>query len=155
MKEAEPQQGRRLDPPLLDLSLNPTLVDASDSSTAQARTAPVGPPRGPFACITPKGQIMADAGRPPWGVTTHLVTLPTYTRESVHPGSRDAAGEPEPSHLLGHHAPTVWAWPDRGCGAGGAGCSARRSCAGREQGAGGRRSIGGRGTLGGWSRPSV
>jgi hypothetical protein len=44
--------------------------------------------------------------------------------------------------------------PRRGCGAGGAGCSARHRRAGREQGAGGRRSIGGRGTLGGRSDPA-
>jgi hypothetical protein len=29
----------------------------SHNSTAQARTAPVGPPRGPFACVTPKGHV--------------------------------------------------------------------------------------------------
>jgi hypothetical protein len=80
---------------------------------------------------------------------------PTHTRESVLQGSRDDIAGEGPSHLLGHHAPTVWACPGRGCGVGGAGCSARRSRAGREQGAGGRRSIGGRGALGGRSRPSV
>src|SRR4029450_7915891 len=37
--------------------LSPVGKRPSDSSMAQARTAPVGPPRGPFACVTPRGQI--------------------------------------------------------------------------------------------------
>jgi hypothetical protein len=39
---------------------------------------------------------------------------PTHTRESVLQGSRDDAAGEGPSHLLGHHAPTVWACPGRG-----------------------------------------
>jgi hypothetical protein len=53
-------------------------------------------------------QLFTDRERAaPWGVTTHLVTPPTHTRGPIHPGRRDDAAEQEPSHLLGHHAPTV------------------------------------------------
>jgi hypothetical protein len=57
MEEAEPQQRRRLEPPFLDLSPYPPWQAPSDSSTAQARAAPVGPPRGPLACVMPRGQV--------------------------------------------------------------------------------------------------
>ena len=46
MKEAEPQQGRRLDPPLLDLSLNPTLVDAVRQLDGTGANGPRRPPAG-------------------------------------------------------------------------------------------------------------
>jgi hypothetical protein len=46
MKEAEPQQGRRLDPPLLDLSLNPTLVDAVKQLDGTGANGPRRPPAG-------------------------------------------------------------------------------------------------------------
>jgi hypothetical protein len=46
MKEAEPQQGRRLDPPLLDLSLNPTVVDAVRQLDGTGANGPRRPPAG-------------------------------------------------------------------------------------------------------------
>jgi hypothetical protein len=46
MKEPEPQQGRRLDPPLLDLSLNPTLVDAVRQLDGTGANGPRRPPAG-------------------------------------------------------------------------------------------------------------
>ena|SRR5829696_8473383 len=46
MEEAEPQEGRRLDPPLLDLSLNPTLVDAVRQLDGTGANGPRRPPAG-------------------------------------------------------------------------------------------------------------
>jgi hypothetical protein len=46
MKEPEPQQGRRLDPPLPDLSLNPTLVDAVRQLDGTGANGPRRPPAG-------------------------------------------------------------------------------------------------------------
>ena len=46
MKEADPQQGHRLDPPLLDLSLNPTLVDAVRQLDGTGANGPRRPPAG-------------------------------------------------------------------------------------------------------------
>jgi hypothetical protein len=50
--------------PLLDLSLNPTLVDAVRQLDGTGANGPVGPPRGPFACVTREAGFMAGAGRP-------------------------------------------------------------------------------------------
>src|SRR5215218_4430579 len=46
MEEAEPRQGRRLDPPLLDLSLNPILVDAVRQLDGTGANGPRRPPAG-------------------------------------------------------------------------------------------------------------
>ena len=86
------------------------------------------------------------------GCQKSLVTPPTRIRGSAHRGRHDDAANEGPARSLHHQPQTAWAFPGRGCGVGGAYCSARRSRAGRRQGAGGRQSAGGRGTPGGLFR---
>jgi len=90
----------------------------------------------------------------PWGVRSRGVMLRTRTRGSVLRGRRgDAAGRSS-AHSLLRFAPTAPASRGPSCGAGGAGCNARRSVAGRGQAAGDRRPAAGPGTPDGPSPPA-
>jgi hypothetical protein len=53
MEKAQPQQRRRLEPPLLGLSHYPTLAGAVRQLDGTGANGPRRSPAGPFACVTP------------------------------------------------------------------------------------------------------
>jgi hypothetical protein len=70
-----------------------------EDPTAQARAAPVGPPRGPFACGTPRGQVPGRCRK------AHLRVEPTAGqafRAGTVALSRNAPGKPSNVEALLH-----------------------------------------------------